>query len=429
MKSRATVIAAATLAFGSLALAETPVVPAPVIQVGVDLIRIDATVTDEDGRPVTDLRPEEFRLKINGKPVPVQNAAFFGAAAARDGAVRAGLDLDVAAGAPPEGAPERSIVFLIDDLNLSPAGVAWTRDALEAFAARWDSVDAAIGVRFTSDENDKLLLSRRRARFEAAIAGLRHRPPRDLSWIDNGRTYQQRMYGILTTLNALRAAPGRKAVILLSDGLTMDPLRGPREQFRLRSPFESLFEDGNSDAALRMIVEVANRASTVIHSVHPSGIDAPWPGGSSGPGGSWGPGGTWFGAPTSTPSVANAGGAEEPLGPAVSYALDMMERRQSLQSVSAETGGLAFFSRNGLDRALQTIAEDQRSYYLIGFEPPQSTFARSWFKTKFRTIQLTVDRPGVRVRTRAGFYGVTDEDVLEKAPLSVARMPAPLPMP
>ena len=78
MKSRASITAAATLAFGSLALAETPARPAPVIQVGVDLIRIDATVTDKSGRPVTDLRPEDFRLKVDGKPVPVENAVFFG---------------------------------------------------------------------------------------------------------------------------------------------------------------------------------------------------------------------------------------------------------------------------------------------------------------------------------------------------------------
>ena len=412
MRSRATVTAAATLAVGSaLAFAEAPAPPTPVIQVGVDVIRIDATVTDQDGRPVTDLRPEDFRLKVNGQPVPVANAAFFGGTPAAGDAAR-------------DTGPERSIVFVIDDLYLSPDGVAWARDALRAFGSRWDSVDAAIGVRYTSDESDKVLLSRNPARFDAAIRGFRYRPNRDLNNLQQAATFQQRIYSILTTLNALRSAPGRKAMILVSDGLWVDPVRDSRDQFGIRSPFDSLFADGNSDAAMRMIVEVANRASTVIHTVHPSGIGAPWPGAAS-PAGN----GSWFGIRTWAPAVANAGGAEEPLGPAVSDALDQMERRQSLQTVSSETGGLAFFSRNGLDRALQTVAEDQRSYYLIGFEPPKSTFARSLFKTKFRKIKLAVDRPGVRVRTRAGFYGVTDDEVLEQAPLSVAMRPAPLPMP
>jgi VWFA-related protein len=399
MKSRASIAAAATLAFGSLALAETPARPAPVLQVGVDLVRIDASVTDKNGRPVTDLRPEEFRLEINGTPVPVEKAAFFGGTSAPDDVAR-------------ESGPDRSIVFVIDDLNLSAEGIAWTRDALRAFAAAPAAGDAMIGVRYTSDESDKLLLSRDPRRFDAAVRGLRYNVKSVRNNIAQDGIFQQRVFSVLTTLNALRAAPGRKAVILISDGLVVNTGAGTRDRFLIRSPFDSLFEDGNSEAALRMIVEVANRASTVIHTVYPRGLAAPGPGASD-----------W------APAVANASGGEEPLGPEVSYMIDQTEVRQVLQSLASDTGGLALFSRNGLARGLSRIAEDQRSYYLIGFEPPQSTFARSWFKTKFQKIKLTVDRPDVRVRTRAGFYGVTDDEVLKRAPLSASTTPAPLPMP
>src|SRR5688572_15239572 len=122
MTTRACITAAATLAFGSLALAETPAPPTPVLQVGVDVIRLDATVTDKSGRPVTDLRPEEFRLEIDGKPVPVENAAFFGEHSAAHGALPEAAD--DAAGARPA---DRSIVFLIDDLNLGPSSAYWAR--------------------------------------------------------------------------------------------------------------------------------------------------------------------------------------------------------------------------------------------------------------------------------------------------------------
>lgn len=416
---------AAALASAGAAFAGTPPRHAPVIQVGVDLVRFDATVTDGQGRPVTDLRPEDFRLKVNGKVVPVENAVFFGPAATRAGAATDGTVADAA----PADAPERSIVFLIDDLNLAPDGIAWTREALLAFAAKRDPHDASIGVRFTSDEGDRVLLSRNPERFEAAIGRLRHRAAPVLNPVQRDAAFQQRMYSILTTLNALRAAPGRKAVVLITDGLVVEAERGIRNQFSIRTPFEDLFEDGNSDAALRMISEVANRASTVVHTVYPRGLDAPWPGvDRSASYASWG-GDEWFDIGSRTPSTANAGGSEEPLGPAVVGALDALERRQVLMSLAFETGGLAIFSRNGLDRALQEISDDQRSYYLIGFEPPKATFARSRVKTQFRSIKLTVDRKGVRVRTRAGFYGVTDDDVLQKAPLSVAMTPAPLPTP
>ena len=81
--------------------------------------------------------------------------------------------------------------------------------------------------------------------------------------------------------------------------------------------------------------------------------------------------------------------------------------RQEFDQLASATGGLALVNRNSLERALSRIVEDQRSYYLIGFEPPRSMFSKSG-KPKFHKIKLKIDRPGVRVRTRAGFYGVTD---------------------
>jgi VWFA-related protein len=383
MKSRACITAAATLAFGPLALAETPPPPTPVTQVGVDVIRLDATVTDKNGRPVTDLRPEEFRLKVDGKLVPVENAAFFGSTAAADG-----VDPEDAADAARESGRDRSIVFLIDDLNLSPGSVYWARQALRAFAAGWDSEEAMIGVRFTSDGGDKVLLSRNPARFDAAIERFRYR------FGEGNANFAQRIYSLVTTINALRSAPGRKAVILVTDGLSVEYRR---DQLGIDSPFDSLFPDRNTDAALRMIVEVASRAGAVVHTVHPRGLVAPWP---------------YHGNSVLAP--------EEPLAG--------MEAWQALQTLASHTGGLAVFSRNDLKRGLLKVVADQRSYYLVGFEPPRSTFSQSG-RPKFHKIKLSVDRPDVRVRTRAGFYGVTDDDVRKRVPLSASTTPAPLAMP
>ena len=91
-----------------------------------------------------------------------------------------------------------------------------------------------IGVRFTSDESDKVLLSRNPARFDAAIGRLplpaRERPQRRSH---ESRTSSSASTASLTTINALRSAPGRKAVILVTDGLTVEsepqltPVRDP----------------------------------------------------------------------------------------------------------------------------------------------------------------------------------------------------------
>ena len=89
----------------------------------------------------------------------------------------------------------------------------------------------------------------------------------------------------------------------------------------------------------------------------------------------------------------------------------------TLTRLSEDTGGLSVYNHNDLKGGLNQIVNDQRAYYLIGFEPPKAAFEKSSGRPKFHEIKLKVNRPGVRVRTRAGFYGVTDDDVIQKAPL------------
>ena len=50
----------------------------PTFRSGVDLIRLDASVLDADGRPVRDLRAEDFIVRVDGKPRAVSFARFYG---------------------------------------------------------------------------------------------------------------------------------------------------------------------------------------------------------------------------------------------------------------------------------------------------------------------------------------------------------------
>ncbi|MEO8361500.1 MAG: hypothetical protein ABI672_15815 [Vicinamibacteria bacterium] len=77
-------------------------------------------------------------------------------------------------------------------------------------------------------------------------------------------------------------------------------------------------------------------------------------------------------------------------------------------------------NRNDLRAGLAQVVKDQRAYYVVGFEPPRTAFSKSSGRPKFHRIKLTVNRPDLRVRTRSGFYGVTDQEVIQRAPLMVA---------
>ena len=48
----------------------------PRFEADVDLVAVDAFVVDDDGRPVSDLAPAEFAVKVDGKPRPVVSVRF-----------------------------------------------------------------------------------------------------------------------------------------------------------------------------------------------------------------------------------------------------------------------------------------------------------------------------------------------------------------
>ncbi len=48
----------------------------PTFRTGVDLVTVDAAVHDADGRPLSELRAEDFRIEVDGRPRPIASAQF-----------------------------------------------------------------------------------------------------------------------------------------------------------------------------------------------------------------------------------------------------------------------------------------------------------------------------------------------------------------
>jgi Ca-activated chloride channel family protein len=68
--------------------------------------------------------------------------------------------------------------------------------------------------------------------------------------------------------------------------------------------------------------------------------------------------------------------------------------------LAVATGGRSFFAKDPreLAPALATIARELRFQYLLGYVPAHPA-DRSW-----HSIEVSVDRPGARVRARDGYY-------------------------
>src|SRR4029453_8974361 len=50
--------------------------PRPTFRAGVDILTVDATVVDRDGKQITDLRPEEFVVEVDGDARPIVTAEY-----------------------------------------------------------------------------------------------------------------------------------------------------------------------------------------------------------------------------------------------------------------------------------------------------------------------------------------------------------------
>ena len=85
-------------------------------------------------------------------------------------------------------------------------------------------------------------------------------------------------------------------------------------------------------------------------------------------------------------------------------------------SYAEQTGGLAVFSTNDLRGGLARIVDDLSGYYLIGYVPDSATFGSSSDQPRFHEVKVEVKRGGLKVRSRKGFYGVTDEVLAQAAP-------------
>ena len=71
--------------------------------------------------------------------------------------------------------------------------------------------------------------------------------------------------------------------------------------------------------------------------------------------------------------------------------------QDSLRTLSEETGGFAVVNKNDFATAFQRIVEDNSSYYVLAYYPPDPRPGR------FHKIDVRVTRPGLTVRARKAY--------------------------
>jgi len=77
----------------------------------------------------------------------------------------------------------------------------------------------------------------------------------------------------------------------------------------------------------------------------------------------------------------------------------------TLRTLALQTDGRAIINRNDLALGMKQIVLDNSAYYLLGYN---STFTST--DGKFHEIKVKVNRPGIQVRARRGYWAFTADD-------------------
>lgn len=394
-------IALALMALPALAQAPSERPPL-VVPVGVDLVQVDAVVTDKDGRYVTDLTAADFEIVEDGSTRAIANFRYVqNAAPVSDAAT-----VPVAAPASPATPAEtRTLAIVIDDLSLSFEGSVWAKRALGRLVdERLAPGELAAIVRTGGGMGNLQQFTSDKRLLKAAILGvpfnLHGRGPVAAVEADPNAPGQNELapasdpagatmaamqarlrgleekadrqrqvslaLGSLTSVEAVVQAlarmPGRKALMLVSEGFVLAEGRN---------------DVGRVSARLHEVIEGANRASIVVYALDPAGLKT------------YGASASQFFTTTASARVA-----------AQSASASAREVKTGIVRLAEETGGLALVDTNDLDGSVERVFQDQRGYYLLGFEPAEGT-AASQGRHK---VEVKAKRSGLRVRARRTFY-------------------------
>jgi len=361
-----------------------PIRPADqaIFRLSVSLVQLDAVVTDRQGRHVTTLGRDDFEVYQDGRLQPVTAVSYI---ETDDGWTdTSGLPpLPVEALKPDDA--RRVIAVVVDDLRMSFESIYRARRGIgEFFDRQFQPGDLGMIVTTSGAGISQLTYSPKtlkaassRLRFSLwNVQGASALSPidgvDDFSGFEGNfleRTFaESAIRRIADAINAVQKLPGRKSVVLVSEGFSV---------------FGADLDNTYNRELLQRLVDRSNRAGVVIYAVDPRGLVV-----------------------TGLTAADNVRGGTARLVSARSTAL--RESQDGLRFVTGETGGFAVVNSNDLALGFKRIMTDQHGYYLIGYQPEPGTL-HSKSDMQFRKLKIKVKPKGLKVRTRAGFYGQATE--------------------
>jgi VWFA-related protein len=391
----------------------------PNLQSTTRLVQVDTVVTDSHSRPVANLAASDFTVLENGKP---QKIAFF-SYESPEKKVDSGPPHPIAAGAftnrPESGQSKPVVILLLDGLNTPSSQQLYVRQQMLKYLADLQPSGARMAVLalgsdlavlqdFTTDLGALRAsvkdYKRGRTRNDvetptidlAAASGGGVIPASAsatagptggalpgvqdlLEFFSKSVANDEQDVRIRVTIAALQAIaqsvagyPGRKSLIWMSSSFpfTLSFGDSPISHFA----FYKQYADD-----IRKTTALLTDANVAVYPIDAHGL-------------------------ISGGGVADVGITATSGAPSTDLSAEAFKNFRSDETqntVAQDTGGKVFRNSNDLTEAVKTAIDDSSSYYVLGYYLDQKKL-----DGKFHTLRVKVDRDGVNVRSRTGYYAL-----------------------
>lgn len=364
-----------------------------VIRVNVELVQVDATVTNSKGEFVTDLKAEDFVILQDDKPQEITNFSLVRTreAAKRDSTVK--KESPKGTFLPPPPPPplkrdkvQRTIALVVDDLGISMENMGQARRSIKKWIDEEMQSDDLVALVLTGGGEGALQqFTNDKRSLYAAVNRVQYNPASRVGTTAlsglSGSADERNMNLTLLTLqsikqvvSALKNLPGRKNLIFFSESM--------QTQFNF-----SQASDLHIKLLMQETVDLANKWAVVIYTIDPRGV---------------------MGLMSAEDNFSEMA-PEDIAAVGGQRSTQLTISREGMAKMAVETGGLVIQNRNNIERALFSVVDDGDGYYLIGYQPDEKTIAemRSG-NARYHNIRVRVNRPGVHVRTRSRFFSTPE---------------------
>ncbi len=311
-------------------------------------LALNVVVTDKSGKPFPGLEEQDFTLLDNKRPQKITS-------------------FEAVRGANANQSPPVEEILLMDDINTGITNLAFGRQQVEKFLERDNGVlshpvrlaflsDA--GLKLTNPSQDGNALS---AELKANPAGLRV-VTRNQGVYGAGERLQLSLNAVGQLMQAEGAKPGRKLVVWISPGWPI--LTGPGIQLDTKDR-QGIFRN------IVLLSDNLRRADMTISSIDPLGAaEAPLR--------------TFFYKEFAN-GVKKADGAQ--------YG------NLALPVLAFQSGGRVLNSSNDIASEIALAVSDADIYYVLKYQTSPAEAAN-----QYHSVEVKVDKPGLAVRTRTGYY-------------------------